>query len=163
MVIDDEPEEATTPSDNDTIEEISSSPTTAAATAIAPAPNTQTNTTATKIKRVVKEVEDHFKAHSGTILGDLVRNYESRRKEWQAQDGRLLKAQIFLTTTVSPALRNAHFSENADMRHWYNNLKSIAQQPFEIEKAIGTKMRAHLAASRDPSIDPSTNKTSSDG
>jgi hypothetical protein len=53
VVIDDEPEEATTPSDNDTIEEISSSPTTAAATTIAPAPNTQTNTTATKIKRVV--------------------------------------------------------------------------------------------------------------
>jgi hypothetical protein len=36
------------------------------------------------------------------------------------------------------------------MRQWYNNLKSIAQQPFEIEKAIRTKMRAHLAALKAP-------------
>ncbi|KAJ4294946.1 hypothetical protein N0V88_005185 [Collariella sp. IMI 366227] len=148
LVLSDETDEATgaatTPSDNDTADESTESTNTAPTGAPAPVPAT------TNIKKAIKEVEDHFKTFGTTIVNDLVRNHEYKRVEWRAQDGRLLKAQTFLTTTVSPALRNAHFSENADMRQWYNNLKSVAQQPFEIEEGIRTRLRAHLEVLKAP-------------
>ncbi|KAK4246542.1 hypothetical protein C7999DRAFT_42045 [Corynascus novoguineensis] len=103
-----------------------------------------------EIKKAVKEIEDFFKIHDSIIIGDLVRNYELRIKEWEVQDTRLLEAHTFLTTAVSPVLRNAYFSVDGDMRTWYNNLKSVAPQPFEIEEAIRTRHRIHVETLKAP-------------
>ncbi|KAL2143975.1 hypothetical protein VTI28DRAFT_9727 [Corynascus sepedonium] len=142
--LDNELEDATILSDYVKTEDIDSYLTTTTATTTGPTSGD------IEIKKAVKEIEDFFKTHDSIIIGDLVRNYELRIKEWEAQDTCLLEAHTFLTTTVSPILRNAYFSVDGDMRTWYNNLKSVAPQPFENERAIRMGLRIHVETLQAP-------------
>jgi chemotaxis protein histidine kinase CheA len=99
-----------------------------------------------KIKKVVREVQDYFKNNMTAIINELVRNHEAKRKAWKEQQTNLLKADAFLTISVSQLLRNSHFSEGATLRQWYDNLRSVAQKPLQTEAAIRGKLNAHVEA-----------------
>ena len=57
-----------------------------------------------------------------------------------------MKADAFLTVSVSQLLRNSHFSEGATLRQWYDNLRGVAQKPLQTEAAIRGKLNAHIDA-----------------
>ena len=99
-----------------------------------------------KLRKAVKEVQDYFKNNMTAIINELVRNHEAKRKAWKEQQNNLMKADAFLTVSVSQLLRNSHFSEGATLRQWYDNLRSVAQKPLQTEAAIRDKLNAHIEA-----------------